>query len=59
MESGDEKTAHTLQCELSDRVLVIYRSFIDQAGRCIGCGTVFVRQNYGRLKASSGYFEPC
>ena len=59
MESGDEKTAHTLQCELSDPLLVIYRYFIDQDGRCIGFGKKYMRQNYGRLKASSGYFEPC
>ena len=59
VESGDEKTAHTLQCELSDPLLVIYRYFIDQDGRCIGFGKKYMRQNYGRLKASSGYFEPC
>ncbi len=50
-----ERVANALHCGNSEPMLVIFRYFIDHNDQCIGYGKKYLRSEYGRLVARSGY----
>ena len=49
------QAAQLLSCPADAPLLVVYRTLIDQSGRCVGYGIKYMLPEYGGLCAKSGY----
>ncbi len=54
-ELGAPHVVETLGCAAGEPLLVTYRYIIDQKDAVIGYGKMYMRREYGKLKAISGY----
>jgi GntR family transcriptional regulator len=58
VEAASAGMARLLSCPQEEPLLVVFRYIIDMSGKRAGFEKTYMRREYGRLKARSGYIEP-